>query len=361
VVGPEVPLVAGIYDRFEAEGLACFGPTRAAAQLEGSKAFTKAFMARHRIPTARYETFTDAQSARRYIERMGAPIVVKADGLAAGKGVTVATTVEEAIAAAETMLSGGAFGAAGKQIVVEEFMRGEEASFICVADGKTALPFASSQDHKARDDGDRGPNTGGLGAYSPAPVVTADVHARVMREVIEPTLDGMRRDGMPFSGFLYAGLMIENGAPRVVEFNCRFGDPEAQPIMARLRTDIVDVWRAVIDGRVDRLSLDWDPRAALGVVIAAGGYPLEYRKGDPIEGIEDAEKSAAVKVFFADTKTSGGKPVTDGGRVLCVVGLGDRVSDAQRAAYDAVSKIRFKDMYYRKDIGYRAVARERVV
>jgi phosphoribosylamine--glycine ligase len=359
VIGPEVPLVAGIRDRFDAEGLRCFGPSRAASQLEGSKAFTKSFMARHRIPTAQYETFTDAEEARRYIERMGAPIVVKADGLAAGKGVTVATTVEEAVAAADGMLSGTAFGAAGKQIVVEEFMRGEEASFICVADGKTALPFASSQDHKARDDGDKGPNTGGLGAYSPAPVVTPDVHARVMREVIEPTLDGMRKDGMPYSGFLYAGLMIDNGAPRVVEFNCRFGDPEAQPIMTRLRTDIVDVWQAVVDGHVDRLSLDWDPRAALGIVIAAGGYPLEYRKGDPIDGIADAEKTEAVKVFFADTKMSDGRLVTDGGRVLCVVGLGERVSDAQRTAYDAAKKIRFKDIYYRNDIGYRAVARER--
>jgi phosphoribosylamine--glycine ligase len=358
VVGPEVPLVAGIRDRFDAEGLRCFGPTRAAAQLEGSKAFTKSFMARHRIPTAQYETFADAEAARRYIERMGAPIVVKADGLAAGKGVTVARTVEEAVSAAEAMLSGSAFGAAGRQIVVEEFMRGEEASFICVADGRTALPFASSQDHKARDDGDRGPNTGGLGAYSPAPVVTPAVHTRVMREIIEPTLAGMRRDGMSFSGFLYAGLMIEDGAPRVVEFNCRFGDPEAQPIMARLRTDIVDVWEAVIEGRVDRLSLDWDPRAALGVVIAAGGYPLEYRKGDPIDGIEEAEKSGAVKVFFADTKLDADTLVTDGGRVLCVVGLGERVSDAQRTAYGAVGKIRFRDMYYRKDIGYRAVARE---
>ena len=358
VVGPEVPLVAGIRDRFDTKGLRCFGPTRAAAQLEGSKAFTKSFMARHRIPTAQYETFADVEAARRYIERMGAPIVVKADGLAAGKGVTVARTVEEAVSAAEAMLSGSAFGAAGRQIVVEEFMRGEEASFICVADGKTALPFASSQDHKARDDGDRGPNTGGLGAYSPAPVVTPAVHTRVMREIIEPTLAGMRRDGLPFSGFLYAGLMIEDGAPRVVEFNCRFGDPEAQPIMARLRTDIVDVWEAVIEAHVDRLSLDWDPRAALGVVIAAGGYPLEYRKGDQIDGIEEAEKSGAVKVFFADTKLDSDKLVTDGGRVLCVVGLGERVSDAQRTAYDAVAKIRFRDMYYRKDIGYRAVARE---
>jgi phosphoribosylamine--glycine ligase len=358
VVGPEIPLVAGIRDRFDAEGLACFGPTRAAAQLEGSKAFTKAFMARHRIPTARYETFGDADAARRYIERVGAPIVVKADGLAAGKGVTVARTVSEAVDAAQKMLSGAAFGAAGRQVVIEEFMDGEEASFICVADGRTALPFASSQDHKARDDGDRGPNTGGLGAYSPAPVVTPAVHARVMREIIEPTLVGMAKDGHPFSGFLYAGLMIKDGAPRVVEFNCRFGDPEAQPMMMRLRSDIVDVWQAVLAQRVDRLVLEWDPRAALGVVMAAGGYPLDYRKGDPIDGIERAQ-SDDVKVFFADTKDVDGRLVTDGGRVLCVVGLGERVSDAQRTAYEAVKKIRFRDAYYRRDIGYRAVAREK--
>jgi phosphoribosylamine--glycine ligase len=357
VVGPEVPLVAGIRDRFDAEGLACFGPTRAAAQLEGSKAFTKAFMARHGIPTARYETFGDADAARRYIERVGAPIVVKADGLAAGKGVTVARTVAEAVDAAQAMLSGAAFGAAGRQVVIEEFMEGEEASFICVADGKTALPFASSQDHKARDDGDRGPNTGGLGAYSPAPVVTPAVHARVMREIIEPTLAGMAKDGHPFSGFLYAGLMIRDGAPRVVEFNCRFGDPEAQPMMMRLRSDIVEVWQAVLEQRVDRLVLEWDPRAALGVVMAAGGYPLDYRKGDPIDGIERAQ-SDDVKVFFADTKDTDGTLVTDGGRVLCVVGLGERVSDAQRTAYEAVKKIRFRDAYYRRDIGYRAIARE---
>ena len=358
LVGPEAPLVEGIRDRFDREGLLCFGPSRAAAALEGSKAFTKSFMARHGIPTARWDTFTDTAAAVRYIESIGAPIVVKADGLASGKGVTVARSVAEAVAVAKEMLSGDAFGAAGRRVVVEEFLEGEEASFICLCDGRTAVPFASSQDHKPRDDGDMGPNTGGMGAYSPAPVVTPEVHARVMREVIEPTLAGMANEGTPYVGFLYAGLMIRDGAPQVIEFNCRFGDPEAEPVLMRLRSDLIELCEASLAGCLERTSLDWDSRAALGVVIAAGGYPTDYAKGDPIAGLESVQ-GEAVKIFHAGTRlASDGRVVTDGGRVLCVVGLGDGVAAAQRTAYDAVRHIEFRNAYWRRDIGYRAVARE---
>ncbi|MEQ8482820.1 MAG: phosphoribosylamine--glycine ligase [Pseudomonadales bacterium] len=357
LVGPEAPLVAGIRDRFDAEGLPCFGPTAAAAQLEGSKAFSKDFLARHGIPTARYRTFTDAAAAEAYIRAEGAPIVVKADGLAAGKGVVVAADVDEAVAAARSMLSGDAFGGAGRQVVVEEFLAGEEASFICLCDGTRALPFASSQDHKARDDGDTGPNTGGMGAYSPAPVITDAVHDRVMREVIEPTMAGMAADGHPYQGFLYAGLMImPDGAPRVIEFNCRFGDPEAQPVMMRLRSDLVALCRQAAAGALGDVTLDWDPRVALGVVMAAGGYPDRYRSGDVIDGLDgvDAED---LKVFHAGTRLDGGRVLTAGGRVLCVVGLGADAAAAQRRAYEGVARIHWADRYFRRDIGHRAIAR----
>lgn len=357
IVGPEVPLVAGVRDLFDAEGLPCFGPSRAAAQLEGSKAFTKDFLARHGIPTAAYRTFTDLAPAEDYIRAQGAPIVIKADGLAAGKGVVVARNEAEALAALRDMLAGDAFGAAGRRVVIEEFLEGEEASFICLCDGRRALPFASSQDHKARDDGDRGPNTGGMGAYSPAPVVTDAVHTRVMREVIEPTLAGMAADGHPYVGFLYAGLMITPaGAPKVIEFNCRFGDPEAQPVMMRLRSDLVALCRAALTGTLDGVTLDWDPRVALGVVMAAGGYPEQYRKGDPIEGL-DLPDAPDQKVFHAGTRLDGGRVVTNGGRVLCVVGLGPDAATAQRRAYARVGQIRWADHYFRRDIGYRAIGR----
>ncbi len=359
IVGPEAPLVAGIRDHFDAAGLACFGPSRAAAQLEGSKAFSKAFLARHGIPTARYRTFTDVVEAEAYVRREGAPIVVKADGLAAGKGVVVAATVDEAVDAVRAMLSGGAFGASGHRVVVEELLEGEEASFICLCDGTRAVPFASSQDHKPRDDGDRGPNTGGMGAYSPAPVVTDDVHQRIMREVIEPTVAGMAADGHPYTGFLYAGLMIApDGSPQVIEFNCRFGDPEAEPIMMRLESDLVVLCRRALAGDLADLELAWNPRVALGVVMAAGGYPVRYRKGDVIDGLDDVDADD-LKVFHAGTRLDGGRVVTDGGRVLCVVGLGADVAAAQRRAYDGVARIHWSDAYYRRDIGYRAIG-ERV-
>ena len=357
IVGPEAPLVAGLVDRFQAEGLACFGPSGAAAQLEGSKSFTKSFLARHNIPTAAYEVFTDSAAARAYVQARGAPIVVKADGLAAGKGVVVASTVEEACAAIDDMLEANAFGDAGAKVVVEDFLVGEEASFICICDGATALPFASSQDHKARDDGDKGPNTGGMGAYSPAPVVTPEVHERAMREVIEPTLRGMEEDGHPYVGFLYAGLMVaEDGSPSVVEFNCRFGDPEAQPIMMRLRSDLVALCRAAVTGDLAGTEIEFDERPALGVVMAAGGYPLSYAKGAEISGLDGAD-GEGVKVFHAGTSARDGAVVTNGGRVLCVVAMGQDVAAAQTRAYDAVSGISWKDVYYRSDIGYRAVAR----
>ncbi len=358
IVGPEAPLVAGITDRFEELGLPCFGPSAAAAQLEGSKAFTKDFLARHGIPTADYQNFSELEPALAYIREQGAPIVIKADGLAAGKGVIVATSLEEAEQAATDMLAGNKFGDAGARIVVEEFLDGEEASFIVITDGSNVLPMATSQDHKARDEGDVGPNTGGMGAYSPAPVVTADIEQRIMDEVITPTLAGMKSDGNNYVGFLYAGLMImADGTPKVIEFNCRFGDPETQPIMARLRSDLAALCKATLDGGLGDATADWDERAALGVVMAAGGYPGSYAKGKRISGL-DAANSDDQKVFHAGTAESDDGIVTSGGRVLCVVGLGDSVQAASRASYDAVSKISWDDAYFRRDIGHRAIARE---
>jgi phosphoribosylamine--glycine ligase len=358
VVGPEVPLVMGVVDAFKAAGLKCFGPSQAAAELEASKSFTKDFLARHQIPTAAYQVFTDVELAKDYIHEQGAPIVVKADGLAAGKGVIVAQTEAEAIAAVEDMLSGNKFGDAGHRVVIEEFMTGEEASFIVMVDGEHILPLATSQDHKARDNGDKGPNTGGMGAYSPAPVVTDAVYQRIMDEVIEPTVKGMAADGRPYVGFLYAGLMIdESGAPRVVEYNCRFGDPETQPILMRLRSDLVELCEAALNGRLNEVEAHWDPRASIGVVMAAGGYPDTYRKGDVISGIDKAESKGS-KVFHAGTASHGDEVVTAGGRVLCVTALGDTVAAAQTAAYEALKQISWNDAYYRTDIAYRAVARE---
>jgi len=358
IVGPEAPLVAGLVDRFIDADLRCFGPTAAAAQLEGSKAFTKDFMARHRVPTAKYRNFAELAPALEYIRAMGAPIVIKADGLAAGKGVIVAHTVEEAGQAAADMLEGNRFGDAGARIVVEEFLDGEEASFIVMTDGENIVPLATSQDHKARDEGDTGPNTGGMGAYSPAPVVTADVEQRIMDEVIRPTLTGMRLDGHPYLGFLYAGLMImPDGAPKVIEFNCRLGDPETQPIMMRLKSDLAAACLATLDGSLDTVSLDWDERAALGVVMAAGGYPGRYEQGHEIIGLENAD-SATQKVFHAGTALDGERVVTAGGRVLCVVGIGESVRAAAIEAYDAVNKICWEGVYLRRDIGHRAIARE---
>lgn len=358
IVGPEAPLVAGIVDRFNELRLPCFGPTAAAAQLEGSKAFAKDFLARHNIPTADYQNFTELAPALDYIRGQGAPIVIKADGLAAGKGVIVAMTVEEAEQAATDMLAGGSFGEAGARIVVEEFLGGEEASFIVITDGDAILPLATSQDHKARDDGDVGPNTGGMGAYSPAPVVTPDIEARIMDEVIRPTLAGMKADGNPYLGFLYAGLMImADGTPKVIEFNCRMGDPETQPIMARLKSDLVDICLSTIEGDLDQRDALWDTRAALGVVMAAGGYPSSYEKGKVISGLETADSNTQ-KVFHAGTALLEDEVVTSGGRVLCVVGLGHTVADAAVDAYAAVAKIDWEDVYYRRDIGHRAIARE---
>jgi phosphoribosylamine--glycine ligase len=359
IVGPEAPLVAGIVDAFRAEGLRCFGPERAAAQLEGSKAYAKDFLARHGIPTAAYAVFSEAALARDWIRAHGAPLVVKADGLAAGKGVIIARTVDEAIAAVDDMLEANAFGDAGHRVVIEEFLEGEEASFIVMSDGNTVLPMASSQDHKARDDGDTGPNTGGMGAYSPAPVITAEMHERVMREVIEPTIRGMAADGVRYTGFLYAGLMIgADGCPRVLEFNCRFGDPETQPIMLRLRSDLVALCLAATEERLASMTADWDPRCALGVVLAAEGYPGSYRKGDRIEGLEAAAATGA-QIFHAGTALDDeGQVLTAGGRVLCVCALGDTVLAAQQAAYEAVDGIRWPGMFCRRDIGHRAIARE---
>jgi phosphoribosylamine--glycine ligase len=358
IVGPEAPLVAGLVDRFNELGLPCFGPTAAAAQLEGSKAFTKDFMARHRIPTAAYRNFTELAPALDYIREQGAPIVIKADGLAAGKGVIVAHTLEDAEQAATDMLQGGSFGTAGSRIVVEEFLDGEEASFIVVTDGTTVLPLATSQDHKARDEGDTGPNTGGMGAYSPAPVVTPAIEKRIMDEVIRPTLQGMQADGNPYLGFLYAGLMImADGSPKVIEFNCRMGDPETQPIMARLKSDLVDICLSTLEGDLGERDAAWDTRAALGVVLAAGGYPGNYAKGKVISGLESLDSNTQ-KVFHAGTTLDGEDVVTSGGRVLCVVGLGDTVAQAAKDAYAAVDKIHWEDMYFRRDIGHRAIARE---
>lgn len=357
LVGPEAPLAAGIVNLFRARGLKVFGPTREAAQLESSKDFAKAFMKRHGIPTAEYETFSDAAAAHAYIDAKGAPIVVKADGLAAGKGVVVAMTLEEAHQAVDMMLSGNKLGDAGARVVIEEFLDGEEASFIVMVDGKHALALASSQDHKRLLDEDRGPNTGGMGAYSPAPIVTPQMHARVMREIIMPTVRGMEKDGIRFTGFLYAGLMIDKeGNPRTLEFNCRMGDPETQPIMARLKSDFSKVVEQAIAGTLDTVELDWDRRTALGVVLAAHGYPDAPRKGDRINGIP-AETEQAV-TFHAGTTLDGDKLTTSGGRVLCVVGLADSVREAQQHAYDTINQINFEGMQYRRDIGFRALNRK---
>ena len=357
VVGPEAPLVAGVCDVFNASAMPCFGPSAAAAQLEGSKDFSKEFLVRNDIPTAAYETFSDLNKAKAYIHAQGAPIVVKADGLAAGKGVVVATSEEQALAAVEDMLSGNAFGEAGATVVIEEFLSGEEASFICLCDGKTAVPFASSQDHKAIFDGDKGPNTGGMGAYSPAPVIDDALHERIMAEIIEPTLAGMAADGIPYVGFLYAGLMISaEGDPRVIEFNCRFGDPEAQPVMMRLQSDLLAACQAGLAGELAHFNLSFDPRVALGVVMAAGGYPGSYTTGDQISGLQ--KELLDTKVFHAGTRLEDGHVVTNGGRVLCVVGMGQTVANAQARAYERIENIGWRGRYFRKDIGYRAVERD---
>jgi phosphoribosylamine--glycine ligase len=356
IVGPEGPLAAGVVDAFLDAGLRIFGPTRAAAQLESSKDFAKRFMQRHGIPTARHGTFTDAAAAHAYVEASGAPIVVKADGLAAGKGVVVAATLAEAHAAVDRMLAGNALGDAGHRVVVEEFMAGEEASFIVMVDGRNVLPLASSQDHKRIFDGDLGPNTGGMGAYSPAPVVTPEVHHRVMHEIVMPTVKGMAADGIPYTGFLYAGLMIDaRGTPRVVEFNCRLGDPETQPIFMRLKSDFLALADHGIDGTLAQVEAEWDRRAALGVVMAAAGYPAEPRKGDEIHGLPKDEED--FHVFHAGTAARDGKVVTSGGRVLCVTALGDKVKIAAQRAYEVVERIRFDGMQFRTDIGHRAFAR----
>lgn len=360
VVGPEAPLAAGVVDAFRAEGLRIFGPTRAAAQLESSKDFAKAFMARHSIPTAPSRTFTDASLARDYATQRGVPIVVKADGLAAGKGVVVATTLAEAHAAIDAMLIADSLGEAGARVVIEDFLAGEEASFIVLVDGRNVLALASSQDHKRLKDGDAGPNTGGMGAYSPAPVVTPALHARIMREVILPAVQGMAADGVPYTGFLYAGVMVDAaGVPRVLEFNCRMGDPETQPIMARLRSDLLELLMHATDGALDRAEVEWDRRAALGVVLAAHGYPDQPRKGDTIEGLERVNQSAhpSVQVFHAGTMLDGERVIVNGGRVLCVTALGESVKQAQRAAYAAIAEIRFDGMQFRSDIGFRAIGR----
>jgi len=355
IVGPETPLVMGIVDSFQQAGLKCFGPTAKAAQLEGSKTFCKDFMIRHHIPTAAYQSFTDKNLAIAYIRQQGKPIVVKADGLAAGKGVIVAQTEQEAIAAVEDMLSGNVFGDAGNRVVIEEFLHGEEASFIVIADGKHALPMATSQDHKARDNGDKGPNTGGMGAYSPAPVVTPEIHQRVMRDVIAPTLKGMAEDGLPYAGFLYAGLMIApDGAIKVLEYNCRFGDPETQPIMMRMKSDLVELCEAALAGELDKTSSEWDERAALGVVLAAGGYPDAYQKGAVISGLPTQEHEDS-KVFHAGTQQIGDDIVTSGGRVLCACALGHDIQEAQIKAYKLANDIHWDKIYYRTDIGFKAI------
>ncbi|MCO7256188.1 MULTISPECIES: phosphoribosylamine--glycine ligase [Dickeya] len=358
IVGPEAPLVIGVVDAFRAAGLKIFGPTQAAAQLEGSKAFTKDFLARQHIPTAEYQNFTEIEPALEYIRRKGAPIVIKADGLAAGKGVIVAMTLEEAENAATDMLAGNAFGDAGHRIVVEEFLDGEEASFIVMVDGEHVLPMATSQDHKRVGDQDSGPNTGGMGAYSPAPVVTDDVHQRVMDQIIWPTVRGMAAEGNVYTGFLYAGLMISpDGQPKVIEFNCRFGDPETQPIMLRLKSDLVELCLAACDGKLDEKTSDWDARPSLGVVLAAGGYPGDYRTGDVISGLPTQEATDG-KVFHAGTRLNGDDVVTNGGRVLCVTALGHSVADAQQRAYELAKPIHWEGSFCRSDIGYRAIARE---
>ncbi len=355
IIGPEIPLVLGIVDRFQEAGLKCFGPSAKAAQLEGSKSYCKDFMIRHNIPTAKYQSFTDKEPAITYIRQQGAPIVVKADGLAAGKGVIVAQTEQEAVSAVEDMLSGNIFGEAGSRVVIEEFLQGEEASFIVIADGKHALPMATSQDHKARDNGDKGPNTGGMGAYSPAPVVTPEIYERVMRKVIEPTLKGMITDGLPYTGFLYAGLMISpDGSIKVLEYNCRFGDPETQPIMMRMKSDLVELCEAALAGVLDKTNTEWDDRAALGVVLAAGGYPDDYQKGDIIFGLPTHEQQDS-KVFHAGTKSIGDNITTAGGRVLCACALGHDIKEAQTKAYELASNIHWNHIYYRTDIGFKAI------
>ena len=357
IIGPEAALVAGVVDAFEARGLKCFGPRRAAAQLEGSKAFSKQFLQRHGIPTARSATFTRASFDAAWVRRQRTPLVVKASGLAAGKGVVIATTLEEALAAAASMFA-GQFGAAGHEVVIEEFLPGEEASFIVMADGEHILPLATSQDHKRRDDGDAGPNTGGMGAYSPAPVVTAAQHERIMREVIEPAIRGLAADGMPYTGFLYAGIMVApDGTPNVLEFNCRLGDPETQPVLMRLNSDLTLLCEAALAGRLDRVRADWDARAALGVVMAAAGYPDSVRTGDVLEGLEQAAHLPG-KIFHAGTRLLDGRIVTSGGRVLCAVGLGQSVAAAQREAYALAGAVHWNGAHYRRDIGYRAIARE---
>ncbi len=356
IVGPEAPLVEGVVDAFEAAGLRCFGPRRAAARLEGSKAFTKAFLARHGIPTAAYATFSELDHALAYVREVGAPIVVKADGLAAGKGVILAEDLATAEGAVRDMLAGDRFGGAGRRVVIEEWLRGEEASFIVMAAGEQVLEMASSQDHKARDEGDLGPNTGGMGAYSPAPVVTPEVRARVLAEVIRPTLAGLATEGTPYMGFLYAGLMIgADGTPRVLEYNCRFGDPETQPILMRLRSDLVAHCLAALEGRLDHERAVWDPRPALGVVMAAEGYPADYRRGDVITGLDRAP-GPEVKVFHAGTRLVDGRVLTNGGRVLCVTALGDDLAEARRRAYAAVDRIHWPGAFHRRDIGHRALA-----
>jgi phosphoribosylamine--glycine ligase len=358
IVGPEAPLVTGIVDEFTKHRLPIFGPTKAAAQLEGSKSFSKDFLARHHIPSAAYAKFSDEQLAIDYVRSQGAPIVVKADGLAAGKGVILAQTEDEAIGAIRSMLSDNAFGKAGKHIVIEEFLLGEEVSFICMVDGKNILPMATSQDHKARDDGDSGPNTGGMGAYSPASVVTEQLYARIMNDVIEPTVRGMSEEGTPYQGFLYAGLMITaDGTPKVLEFNCRFGDPETQPILMRLQSDLVPLCLAAVQGRLDSVSVNWDSRAAIGVVLASGGYPSSYEKGKQISGVSNVD-SSNTKVFHAGTTLKDEHTITNGGRVLCVTSLGKTVNEAKQRAYAAVNQIHWEGMYYRTDIGYRAIVRE---
>lgn len=359
IVGPETPLVIGVVDAFRANGLKIFGPTQAAAQLEGSKAFTKDFLARHQIPTAEYQNFTEIEPALAYLKQKGAPIVIKADGLAAGKGVIVAMTLEEAEEAVKDMLSGNAFGEAGSRVVIEEFLDGEEASFIVMVDGKNVEPMATSQDHKRVGEGDQGLNTGGMGAYSPAPVVTPEIHNRVMQEVIYPTVKGMAAEGNPYTGFLYAGLMImPNGQPKVIEFNCRFGDPETQPIMMRLESDLVQLCLAACDEKLDTIKSKWCEQAALGIVLAAEGYPDDYRKGDEISGIPtQAQKSQ--KVFLAGVEQKDGKLVTNGGRVLCATALGNSVFDAQQQVLKLAEQIQWQGRFYRRDIGYRAVAREK--
>jgi phosphoribosylamine---glycine ligase len=360
IVGPEQPLVDGIVDAFQAEELMIFGPSAKAAQLEGSKSFTKDFLARNHIPTGAYQNFTEIEPAIAYVREQGAPIVIKADGLAAGKGVIVAMTLAEAEVAIKDMLAGNAFGDAGHRVVVEEFLEGEEASFIVMVDGKNVLAFATSQDHKRAYNGDNGPNTGGMGAYSPAPVVTAEIHQRAMNEVIMPTVEGMAREGAPYTGFLYAGLMIDaDGTPKVIEYNCRFGDPETQPIMMRLKSDLVELCMMACRGELDQATIDFDPRPAVGVVLAAAGYPASYPKGDVISGL-DINKATDRKVFHAGTAEKNGAIVTAGGRVLCATALGKNVTQAQQAAYELLQQISWQGVEYRTDIAYRAIEREQV-